>query len=85
MLYTCDVFHYVLFIDGNGDSYGCYNPFRAVNRLNKEKDPFYFGNLMSQSFEEVFSDKNSFRPVMDVSLLVSSPGSVFLRRAQPRS
>lgn len=65
--YTCDVHKYVLFIDGNGDSYGCYNPFRSVNGLSIEKDPFYFGNLMSQSFEEVFSQRQGFNPLIDIS------------------
>jgi MoaA/NifB/PqqE/SkfB family radical SAM enzyme len=65
--YTCDVHTHVLFIDGNGDCYGCYNPFRAVNGLPIDKDPFFFGNLLSQSFEEVFPAKKGFDPVMDVS------------------
>jgi len=65
--YTCDVHQYVLFIDGNGDCYGCYNPFRAVNGLPIEKDPFYFGNLLSQSFEEIVSGREEFNPVMDIS------------------
>jgi MoaA/NifB/PqqE/SkfB family radical SAM enzyme len=65
--YTCDVHKYLLFIDGNGDCYGCYNPFRAVNGLPVDKDPFYFGNLMSQPVEEIFVERNEFYPVMDIS------------------
>jgi MoaA/NifB/PqqE/SkfB family radical SAM enzyme len=65
--YTCEVHRHVLFIDGNGDCYGCYNPFRAVNGLPIDKDPFYFGNLMSQTFEQITAPKNGFDPIMDVS------------------
>jgi MoaA/NifB/PqqE/SkfB family radical SAM enzyme len=65
--YTCEVHKQVLFIDGNGDCYGCYNPFRAVNGLPIDKDPFYFGNLMKQSFEQIVAGSNGFDPVMDVS------------------
>lgn len=65
--YTCEVHRYLMFIDGNGDSFGCYNPFRMVNGLSIDKDPFYFGNLLKQSFDEVFSEKNGFSPRMDVS------------------
>jgi organic radical activating enzyme len=65
--YTCEVHRHVLFIDGNGDCYGCYNPFRAVNGLPIDKDPFYFGNLMSQTFEQIAAERNGFDPVMDVS------------------
>ncbi len=65
--YTCEVHKQVLFIDGNGDCYGCYNPFRAVNGLPLDKDPFYFGNLISQSFEEIVAERKGFNPVMDVS------------------
>lgn len=65
--YTCEVHRHVLFIDGNGDCYGCYNPFRAVNGLPIDKDPFYFGNLMLQSFEQIAAERKGFDPVMDVS------------------
>lgn len=65
--YSCEVHKYVMFIDGNGDCYGCYNPFRAVNGLPIGKDPFFFGNLLSKSFEEIFFERNGFNPVMDVS------------------
>ncbi|MDE1919912.1 MAG: radical SAM protein [Candidatus Omnitrophica bacterium] len=65
--YTCGVHKYVLFIDGNGDCYGCYNPFRAVNGLPIDQDPFFFGNLLSQSFDEIISGKEDFSPVMDIS------------------
>lgn len=65
--YTCDVHRHVLFIDGNGDCYGCYNPFRAVNGLPIDKDPFFFGNLLSQSFEEILHERTEFNPVIDVS------------------
>ncbi len=65
--YTCEVHRQVLFIDGNGDCYGCYNPFRAVNGLPIDKDPFYFGNLMSQTFEQITAQRKEFDPVMDVS------------------
>ncbi len=65
--YTCEVHRHVLFIDGNGDCYGCYNPFRAVNGLPIDKDPFYFGNLMSQTFEQIAAQRKGFDPVMDVS------------------
>jgi len=65
--YTCEVHRYVLFIDGNGDCYGCYNPFRAVNGLPIDKDPFFFGNLMLQSFEQIAAPRNGFDPLMDVS------------------
>ena len=66
-LYTCEVHRDVLFVDGNGDCYGCYNPFRAVNGLPIEKDPFYFGNLMSQDFSRIAASKKDFDPIMDVS------------------
>jgi MoaA/NifB/PqqE/SkfB family radical SAM enzyme len=65
--YTCEVHKYLMFIDGNGDCFGCYNPFRMVNGLSVDKDPFYFGNLLKQNFEEVFSEKNGFYPRMDVT------------------
>lgn len=65
--FTCKVYEYVMFIDGNGDSFGCYNPFRMVNGLSIDKDPFYFGNLLKQSFEEVFAGRNGFDPLIDVS------------------
>ncbi len=65
--YTCEVHRDVLFIDGNGDCYGCYNPFRAVNGLPIEKDPFYFGNLMTKTFESIAAERKGFDPVMDVS------------------
>jgi len=65
--YTCAVHKQVLFIDGNGDCYGCYNPFRAVNGLPVDRDPFYFGNLLLQSFEGIDRDREGFEPVMDVS------------------
>ena len=65
--YTCEVHRHLMFIDGNGDCFGCYNPFRMVNGLSVDKDPFYFGNLLSQKFEEVFSEKNGFFPTMDVT------------------
>lgn len=65
--YTCKVHRHVLFIDGNGDCYGCYNPFRAVNGLPIDKDPFYFGNLMSQTFGQIAAERKGFDPVMDVS------------------
>ncbi len=65
--YTCQVHRHVLFIDGNGDCYGCYNPFRAVNGLPIDKDPFYFGNLMSQSFEQITVGRNGLDPIMDIS------------------
>ena len=51
----------------NGDCYGCYNPFRAVNGLPMNKDPFFFGNLLSQSFEQITAERKGFKPVMDVS------------------
>ena len=65
--YTCEVHRQVLFIDGNGDCYGCYNPFRAVNGLAIDKDPFYFGNLNSLSFGDIAAERKNFDPVMDVS------------------
>ena len=65
--YSCEVHRHVLFIDGNGDCYGCYNPFRAVNGLPIDKDPFYFGNLMSKSFGVIAAERKGFDPVMDVS------------------
>lgn len=65
--YTCEVHKHVIFIDGNGDCYGCYNPFRSVNGLSIDKDPFYFGNLMNQSFEQIAAQSKGFDPVMDVS------------------
>ncbi len=65
--YTCEVHRDVLFIDGNGDCYGCYNPFRAVNGLPIDKDPFFFGNLMSQSFENITAGRKGFDPAMDIS------------------
>jgi len=65
--YTCEVHRDVLFVDGNGDCYGCYNPFRAVNGLSIDKDPFYFGNLMSQSFSQITAPRPDFDPVMDIT------------------
>lgn len=65
-LYTCDAHALVSFVDGNGDCYGCYNPFRIVNGLPASEDPFFFGNLRTQSFEEIF-ERKGFNPVMDVS------------------
>lgn len=65
--YTCDVHRHVLFIDGNGDCYGCYNPFRSVNGLPIEKDPFFLGNLLAQGFDHIVGGKKDFNPVMDVS------------------
>lgn len=65
--YSCDVHRHVLFIDGNGDCYGCYNPFRAVNGLPIDKDPFFFGNLFTQSFEQITGARKRFNPVIDVS------------------
>ena len=64
---SCDVHRHVLFIDGNGDCYGCYNPFRAVNGLPIDKDPFFFGNLFTQSFEQITGARKRFNPVIDVS------------------
>ncbi|MEI7998585.1 MAG: radical SAM/SPASM domain-containing protein [Candidatus Omnitrophota bacterium] len=65
--YACDVHRNVLFIDGNGDCYGCYNPFRAVNGLPIDKDPLYFGNLKSQRFDQIAVERKEFNHVMDVS------------------
>ncbi len=65
--YTCQVHRQVLFIDGNGDCYGCYNPYRAVNGLDIAQDPFYFGNLMSQDFGEIAAERKDFEPILDVS------------------
>jgi MoaA/NifB/PqqE/SkfB family radical SAM enzyme len=65
--YNCDVHRHVLFIDGNGDCYGCYKPFRAVNGLPIDKDPFYFGNLMSKAFDEIIAQREGFDPVIDIS------------------
>lgn len=65
--YTCEAHKEVLFIDGNGDCYGCDNPFRTVNGLPIDKDPFYFGNLLKQNFEQIAAKNIGFNPVMDVS------------------
>lgn len=71
--YTCEVHRHVLFIDGNGDCYGCYNPFRAVNGLPIDKDPFFFGNLLSQGFEDILCERTEFQPVIDVSKFYWQP------------
>ncbi len=81
--YTCDVYKHVLFIDGNGDCYGCYNPFRAVNGLPIDKDPFYFGNLLSQSFEDIFYERTRFQPVIDVSKFYWQP-CLLCKAVKPR-
>lgn len=65
--YTCEAHQKVLFVDGNGDCYGCYAPFRAVNGLPINKDPFFFGNLHTESFDQIISKSQGFEPVMDVS------------------
>ncbi len=65
--YTCEVHREVIFVDGNGDCYGCDSPFRSVNGLPIEKDPFYFGNLLRQNFEQIAAKSNGFNPVMNVS------------------
>ncbi len=71
--YTCEAHKRTLFVDGNGDCYGCYAPFRAVNGLPIDKDPFFFGNLLSQSFEEVVAKGGEFDPIMDVSKIYWRP------------
>ena len=71
--YTCEQYKRILFIDGNGDCYGCYNPFRTVNGLSKTEDPFFFGNVRAQRFEEIFCPAEGFNPKMDVTQIYWRP------------
>lgn len=65
--YTCEAHKTVMTVDGNGDCYGCYSPFRTVNGLSAKEDPFFFGNVRSQESKEILRDRKGFNPMMDVS------------------
>lgn len=65
--YTCEAHKSIMTVDGNGDCYGCYSPFRMVNGLSAQEDPFFFGNIRSHEAKKIFRDRNDFNPVMDVS------------------
>lgn len=66
-LYSCSVYKNVLYVDGNGDCYRCYLPYRIVNGLPAEKDPFFIGNLLKLRFEDVLHRSESIKPDMDVA------------------
>lgn len=65
--YVCDVYKKVLFVDNNGDLYGCFNPFRVANGLPIKEDPFYRGNVVSQDLRQVVCRELRPVPVIDVS------------------
>lgn len=65
--YVCDVYKKVLFVDNNGDLYGCFNPFRVANGLPIREDPFYCGNVVSQDLRQAVCRQLRPAPIIDVS------------------
>jgi MoaA/NifB/PqqE/SkfB family radical SAM enzyme len=53
--FACQYFKTHLFIDCNGDAFGCVNPSRVVHRLIPyEDEPYYLGNVLNESSQAIF-------------------------------
>jgi MoaA/NifB/PqqE/SkfB family radical SAM enzyme len=64
---VCDVYKEVLFVENNGDVFGCYNPFRSVHGLPLERDPFYWGNCSGGDPAGVLARPRDVAAMIDVS------------------
>ncbi len=57
--FWCDGCNELVFVDCNGDVFGCYNPTRMVYGFPANEDHMFFGNVLDESLEEILKRKNS--------------------------
>jgi len=57
--FWCDGCNELIFVDCNGDIFGCYNPTRMVYGFPKEEDHMFFGNVLDEPYEEILRKKNA--------------------------
>ena len=60
---SCDACCKVIFVDCNGDVFGCYNPTRMVYGLAPEKDTLFYGNVHRVPFRRMLAHARTARPL----------------------
>jgi wyosine [tRNA(Phe)-imidazoG37] synthetase (radical SAM superfamily) len=57
--FWCDGCKELVFVDCNGDVFGCWNPTRMVYGFPAEEDHMFFGNVLDEPLEEIIKRKNA--------------------------